>query len=212
MTAETEQLVHNLVFIPILLSSVVGVAVAIGKAFALRWARVFPERFLADADGLIARRQFEEARTLCRTQDSPSARLLLAALETPGAPRAVLKERVLEAGGRVTRDLERGLDALGTISTLGPLFGLLGTIVGMVLIFRRAAEAEGIATPQELAGGISTALYATVAGLLLGIVALILHRYFLARADRIAGGLEELAFRTIDRLQGDETPAAGDRP
>src|SRR5690606_20720331 len=92
--------------------------------------------------------------------------LLLSMLPDRGRSRVRLRERALESGARLARRLESGLDGLALIATLGPLFGLFGTVVGIVLVFERLAAGTGAASPRELAGGIGTALYTTIFGII----------------------------------------------
>jgi biopolymer transport protein ExbB len=98
----------------------------------------------------------------------------------------------------MVRELEYGLGGLALIATLGPLLGLLGTVVGIIMIFGQLTAAVGTASPQQLAGGIGTALYTTVVGLIVGVLALVSHRLIAARIDRIVADLERSTLEVIE--------------
>ncbi|MCB0221371.1 MAG: MotA/TolQ/ExbB proton channel family protein [Chrysiogenetes bacterium] len=186
--------------LPIALCSSVAMAFFFERLLALRRTKIFPEQFLVEFDDLLGRGAYEEAGTLCRKTDTPLSRVLLAATAHAGLPRAALKERIEEVGRRESVFLERGVAALATVGTISPMLGLLGTVVGMVLIFAQATGGAGIAAPEQLASGISTALYTTVLGLLVAIPSIISARYFQGKAESVALEIEIEAFRVMDQL------------
>ena len=97
-------------------------------------------------------------------------------------------------------ELERYLNALGTIAATTPLLGLLGTVIGMIKVFS-AITAVGVGDPQVLAGGISEALITTAAGLSVGIPSLMFHRYFLGKVNELTVAMEQDALRFMEVLQ-----------
>jgi biopolymer transport protein ExbB len=103
--------------------------------------------------------------------------------------------------GQVTHDLERYLTALGIIASVAPLLGLLGTVVGMIDVFS-ALMLEGAGNANVLAGGISTALITTAAGLSVAIPALIFHRFLLRRVDELVVGIEQESAKLVDIMHG----------
>ncbi len=121
--------------------------------------------------------------------------------------RRVMKDCMEEAGHKVAHDLERYLNALGTIAAVGPLLGLLGTVFGMIEIFSSMMK-HGAGDPASLAGGISVALITTAAGLTVAIPSLILHRYFERVVDEFVVSMEEEALKLIDVLHGDREEAS----
>ncbi|MEE4464829.1 MotA/TolQ/ExbB proton channel family protein, partial [Azotobacter chroococcum] len=102
----------------------------------------------------------------------------------------------------VIHELERYLNALGTIAGIAPLLGLLGTVLGMIEIFS-SFMGSGMANASQLAGGISTALITTAAGLFVAIPALFFHRYLQRRIDELVVGMEQEAIKLVEVLQGD---------
>lgn len=188
---------------PIVLASFVGLGFALERFAALREKKVLPRNFLIEFEDLIHRKAFEEARTLCRKTDAPLSRLLAVVAEHAGKPRAAIKERVQEMGQFESALLERGIGVVATVGSVSPLLGLLGTVVGMVLIFRQATGGDTLAAPEQLAAGISTALYTTVLGLAVAIPAVISARYLSGRAQILSGEMEEHALRFLDEVAAD---------
>ncbi len=95
------------------------------------------------------------------------------------------------------RRLDYGLGAIALIATFGPLFGLLGTVIGIAIVFDRLAGAGGVVSPGQLAGGIGTALYTTIAGLIVGIFALVTHRWLTTLEDEAVWQLEGIGQELI---------------
>jgi biopolymer transport protein ExbB len=180
-----------LTYLPILACSMIGLGITVYKWLQLRHSFVPTNPAMAAIADLIAQGDVEAAATRARTDPARGARLIEAALAAIRHPRNVVEQQVMFVGRRIAQEVEFGLGALALIASLGPLFGLLGTVVGIVLVFDRLA-AGGSATPAELAGGIGIALYTTILGLVVGILALVVHRYLTSRVDRVVVGLEEL--------------------
>jgi biopolymer transport protein ExbB len=199
-----ESWVRWLTFAPLFACSIVGMAITIQKWLEYRRPplprnlalHAWRERFQAG--------DLERAAREAEADESLGGRLLAVAIRSAGRPRQLLKEHLELAGGAAAADVEHGLGGLALLAALGPLFGLLGTVVGIVLVFNRLAATGGVASPAELAGGIGTALFTTIAGITVGILALIVHRYLSARADRIIGELESFALVAIDLVKGNE--------
>ena len=113
-----------------------------------------------------------------------------------------MKECIEEAASGVIHELERYLNALGTIAAMAPLLGLLGTVFGMIQIFGAFMD-NGLANPPMLAAGISKALITTAAGLLVAIPAVFFHRYLLRRVDELVIAMEQEAIKLVEVVQGD---------
>ncbi len=194
---------RSITFAPIVVCSVVGLGITVD-----RWREL--SRPVVPAPGTLDRlRELLEAGSpsaaaeLIQGEKCRGARLLEAALDASGRPRELVKERVELAGRAVVARLERGLGGLALLAALGPLFGLLGTVVGIVLIFDRLSTSGGVATPAELAGGIGTALFTTIAGIAVGILSLVFHRWFSSRVDRRVIELESFALAVVDVVAGE---------
>jgi biopolymer transport protein ExbB len=172
-------------FAPIVACSVVGFALALWKQRQLGRPNLLPPPVFVHLCDRLRSRDLDGASTLVRSESSRAARLIEPLLPLADGDPARVAARAGQLGAVHARELEHGLGALGLVATLGPLFGLLGTVVGITVVFDRLAGSAGVATPQQLAGGIGTALYTTIAGLVVGVLALVTHRYQAARVDRL---------------------------
>jgi biopolymer transport protein ExbB len=142
------------------------------------------------------------AKRLAELQEhSPLGRILATGLKHQKSPRDVMKEAIEETGRSVAHELERFLTTLGTIATVAPLMGLLGTVLGMIHMF--ASQAPGTGSPEALAQGISEALYNTALGLVVAIPAMIAYRHFRAKVDSLLVDMEQEAIKLVEQLHGD---------
>ncbi len=186
----------------LLFASVIAVALIIERSISLRAARVIPPSLL-DQVVAVYRRQGLSPEVVQRlSKDSPLGAVLAAGLRNLKSSRYVMKEAIEEAGRAAAHEHERFLTTLGTIATAAPLLGLFGTVIGMIEIFGAQSPASGT-NPQQLAHGISIALYNTAFGIALGIAALVSYRHFRARVDTFVVEMEQLASKLIDIVHGE---------
>ena len=185
--------------VPIGLASVIAMAALIERVVALRTSRIVPHGFGVEVTELLNQGRYPDALTLCRKSDSAVSRVVEVAILARGQARAQIKERLEEIGRREAAELERYSQVLGTIASVAPLLGLLGTVWGMILTFDVIQE-EGLGGVANLAGGISQALITTMAGLSVGIPTLIAYRWVLSRADELVLEMEEISLSVLDRL------------
>lgn len=195
--------------VPILLCSVTATAIVIERFWALRRSVIMPDNLVTQIWQLNRHRQLNDDRITEIREGSALGRMLAAGLINRFHSREVMKEAIQDTGRQVVADLERYLNTLGTIAAVTPLLGLLGTVIGMIDVFGVIVQA-GVGNPGVLAGGISKALITTAAGLSVAIPALMFHRYFNGRVDKIIIGMEEQALRLIEVMKG-EREAGEDR-
>jgi biopolymer transport protein ExbB len=190
--------------IPLVLCSVVALALIVERFLTLRAAKVAPSR-LVDEVISVTRASLPTADTIQKLADnSVLGQVLAQGLQTATDGR-INEERLragLEAAGRqAVHELERNLNALGTIASAAPLFGLLGTVIGMIEIFAASsATTTGSGDPQALAHGISVALYNTAFGLMVAIPSLMAHRHFRVKVDGFALQMEQSADKLAQHL------------
>jgi biopolymer transport protein ExbB len=139
-------------------------------------------------------------------QSSPLGQLLAAGLANRRAGRDIVKENIEDCGRHVVHELERYLSPLGTIASISPLLGLLGTVIGMIKVFA-AITASGVGNPGVLAGGISEALITTAAGLSVAIPALIGYRYLRGRIDGLVVEMEKETMHFLETLMAHQGSA-----
>ena len=175
--------------VPIGLCSVAAFGICLERLWALTASRAAPGSLLADVGRELqgGRIELDALAGLCRS--SFLGVIFLAGLENAHRGRDAMKESMEEAANGVVHDMERYLTALGTIASISPLLGLLGTVVGMIRIFT-ALVGSGIGDPNVFAAGISEALVTTAVGLGVAITALIFHRYLLRKVDDLVVTME----------------------
>jgi biopolymer transport protein ExbB len=187
--------------LPIILCSVVAVAIIIERMWTLQPRRVLPTGLATRVWEWARDRQLDQKHLDILAANSPMGQVLAAGLASRHQDREVLKEKVQDTGRHVVHELERYLNTLGTIAAITPLLGLLGTVIGMVKVFT-AITTAGVGNPGVLAGGISEALITTAAGLSVAIPTLIAYRYLRGRVDALVVEMEKEAMKLIDALHG----------
>jgi biopolymer transport protein ExbB len=185
----------------LLAASIIAVALIIERSVSLRATKIIPPR-LFDRVVEVYRRQGVSEEVLDRlAKDSPLGTVLAAGLRNHKSSRYVMKEAIEEAGRAVAHDLERFLTTLGTIATASPLLGLFGTVIGMIEIF--ASQSPTGSNPQQLAHGISIALYNTAFGIAIAIPSLVFYRHYKNKVDTFVVEMELLASKLIDIIHGE---------
>ena len=185
----------------LLAASIIAVALIIERAISLSTKKIIPPT-LFDQVVDVYRRQGVSEEVLQRlAQDSPLGTVLAAGLRNHRSSRYVMKEAIEEAGRSVAHDLERFLTTLGTIATAAPLLGLFGTVIGMIEIF--GSQSPTGSNPQQLAHGISIALYNTAFGLAIAIPSLVFYRHYKNKVDTFVVEMELLASKLVDLLHGE---------
>lgn len=185
--------------IPILLCLIATIVIGIERYWVLNPSKIAPRALLVQVWSWIKNNQIDAAKLRELKQASPLGRILAAGLSNSHHGRKVMKDSIREAVNQVIHDLERYTSALGTISNVAPLLGLLGSVFGMIETFN-AITLKGSGNASVLAGGIAVALSATAAGLVVAIPATIMHRYFLRRIDSLVVIIEEEAIKLVDAL------------
>ena len=185
----------------LLLASVIAVALIIERTISLRAKKIVPPTLLDQVVG-VYKRQGLSAEVIDRlSKDSPLGAVLAAGLRNLKSSRYVMKEAIEEAGRAVAHDLERFLTTLGTIATAAPLLGLFGTVIGMIEIF--GSQSPTGTNPQQLAHGISIALYNTAFGIAIAIPSLIFYRHYKNKVDTLIVEMELLASKLVDTIHGE---------
>lgn len=185
---------------PLLFASVVAVALIIERLITLRRSKVVPSGLLESVIGDYRQGGINIDMLNRLNAHSPLGRVLAAGLRNVRSSREVMKESIEEAGRGVTHELERFLTSLGTIASISPLMGLFGTVVGMIEIF--GSQTPTGANPQQLAHGISVALYNTGFGLLIAIPSMIFFRHFRALVDSFVVDMEQQAIKLVEVVHG----------
>ena len=188
---------------PLLLASVIAVALIIERGITLRSSRIIPPTLLEQVLTVYQRQGVSDDVLTKLAKDSPLGEVLAAGLRNHRSSRYVMKEAVEEAGRTVAHELERFLTTLGTIATASPLLGLFGTVIGMIEIF--GSQAPAGTNPAQLAHGISVALYNTAFGIGIAIPSLIFYRHYKNKVDGLVVDMEQQAAKLIDIVHGERS-------
>lgn len=188
---------------PLLICSVLSLAIILERLWFLRTRRVIPTQLVArvrawDEAGALDASILDKLRA-----GSPLGRILAAGLANRQQDREAMKESIEEVGRHEVHDLERFLNALGTIAVITPLLGLLGTVIGMIKVFE-VITALGIGDPGVLAAGISEALITTATGLTIAIPSLMFYRYFRGRVEALVVTMEREALNLLEATHGEQ--------
>jgi biopolymer transport protein ExbB len=189
----------GVMMIPIIFCSIVAIAIVIERFWTLSPARIAPRNALADLWAKLRHNQLDAAQLRELRMSSPLGQILAAGLVNAKAGRAVMTESIELAASHVVHDMERYLSTLGTIAAISPLLGLLGTVLGMIEVFSDIMTL-GTGNANVLAGGISTALITTAAGLSVGIPALLFYRLLVRRVEGLVVELERESIKLVDAL------------
>lgn len=178
---------------------ILGLAVAIERIIALNLASTNTEKLLADVKGALLNGGVEKARELCATVPGPVASIfaqgLLRAKEGPEA----VEKSILQYGSVEMGKLEKGLSWVSLFIALAPMFGFMGTVIGMIGAFDKIAIADDISA-SIVADGIKVALLTTVAGLIVAVILQILYNYCIHKIDAIVNEMEEASISFVDTL------------
>jgi biopolymer transport protein ExbB len=192
---------------PLLLASIIAVALIIERSLSLREKKIVPPNLLGEVV-TVYRHQGITPDVLDKlARDSPLGQVLSAGLRNVNSPRDVMKEAIEEAGGSAAHDLDRFLTTLGTIASAAPLLGLFGTVIGMIEIF--GSQGPTGTNPQQLAQGISIALYNTAFGIGIAVPSLIFFRHFRGKVDGFVVEMERSAAKLVDIVHGERTDFKG---
>ena len=187
---------------PLIVCSIVALALVIERFSSLRTIRVAPPRLLDEVISVSAK-----SLPAPEVVNKLAANSVLGVVLASGLRAVIGEPRITEEGLRIAFEtagrhavhrLERYLNTLGTIASAAPLLGLLGTVIGMIEIFGSQSPTGG--NPEQLAHGISVALYNTAFGLIIAIPTLMFYRYFRGRIDEYAVELEQAAERMVPHL------------
>ncbi len=184
--------------LPILICCFVSMAITFERLWSLSPTKIAPPNLIAEVWLSLKKDEFDTKKLKSLKDSSPLGYIMASGL-THSQSKDEMKAGMEEAASHVIHDLERYLSSLGTIASITPLLGLLGTTIGMIKVFSEIMI-KGTGDAQVLAGGISEALITTAAGLFVAIPSLVLYRYFQRRIDGIVVQLEQHSGKLVDAL------------
>ncbi len=186
--------------IPIILCLVVAIWVFFERLIAIRKASRIEGNFMSIIRDNIVTGNVTAARNLARNTNNPVARVIDKGLQRIGKPIDAIEKSMENTGRLEIYKLERNLSILSIIAGIAPMFGFLGTIVGMLQLFYKV-NATGEFTPAAMAGGIYTKLITSASGLIIGLLAYVAYNFLNAQVDKTSNKMEESAAEFVDILQ-----------
>ena len=186
---------------PLLLCSVIALAIIGERMWSLRQSAVMPRGLLNRVLQEYRQNGVTPEMLTRLSSESPLGQIFAAVLRNLQSDIAIMKEAIEEAGRAVAIELERFLTSLGTIAAIAPLLGLFGTVIGMIEIF--GAQTPQGTNPLVLAHGISIALYNTAFGLVVAVPAMIFYRYYRAKVDALLVDMELQGIKLVEIAHGE---------
>ena len=187
--------------LPIIVCSVVALAIIVERLWSLQMRRVLPKHLVAQVWRWEKVHQLNDENLRDLQASSPLGSILAAGILNRYQSRDIMKESIEDTGRHIVHELERYLNSLGTIAAITPLLGLLGTVIGMIKVFATITT-QGVGNPGALAGGISEALLTTAAGMSVAIPTLMFFRYFRGRVRMLVLRMEQEAMTMIEIMHG----------
>lgn len=191
----------GILMLPILICSVIAMAIIAERFWSLQINKICPRNLVAQVwdwnrKGILDAKRIQELK-----RGSQLGRVLASGLVNRHHERHIMKESIEEVGRHIVHELGRFLTTLGTIASITPLLGLLGTVIGMIKVFT-VITTGGLGDPAVLAEGISVALITTAAGLTVAIPSLMFYRYFQGKIDEIVITMEQEALKMVEVMHG----------
>jgi biopolymer transport protein ExbB len=184
---------------PLIVLSIVAATIFFERLWTLQERRVIPHELTDKIWKLVESGQINDKHVAALAQNSALGQVLAAGLANRHRPREFVKEAIEDTGRHVVHELERFLNLLGTIASVSPLLGLLGTVIGIITAFNAITQA-GVGDPRALSGGIGQALITTAAGLVVAIPSLMGYRYLRGRVESLVVGMEKEALKLVKAL------------
>ncbi len=183
----------------VLLILILGLAIAIERIFYLSFADTNTDKLLEEVEGALEEGGVEEAKELLRNKKGPIASIFYEGLERMDEGVDAAEKAVVSYGNVQVGNLEKNVSWLALFIALAPMFGFMGTVIGMIEAFDKI-EAAGDMQPSLVAGGIKIALLTTVFGLIVAIILQIFYNFIIAKIDSIVNKMEDASISLVDML------------
>lgn len=189
----------GIVMIPLILCSIISLAILIEKIITLRRKKVIIPEIVSVIDNIKSPADIDLALSICEKNRGVFSNVVQIGLKNSNLPKDEMREMFVDQGRQEVRTLERGLGILETIAAIAPLLGLLGTVTGMIKVFD-VITIQGVGQAKALSGGISEALITTVVGLSIGIPTLVFYNYFTIKAENLILDIENYSNKLEKKL------------
>jgi len=170
------------------------------RFFAIKTASKIDENFMNQIKDFISNGKLESANALCKSKNTPTARLIGKGISRIGKPLDDINKAIETAGKLEVYQLEKNVSVLATIAGVAPMIGFLGTVIGMIIAIHEIANAGGQIDIKLLSDGLYTAMTTTVAGLIVGIIGYITFNHLVVRTDKVVYQMEAKSVEFLDLL------------
>lgn len=189
------------IMVPIALCSIIAVYIIVERYFAIRKSSKDDPNFMNNIRDFISNGNIDAARSLCRNTDSPTARMIEKGIARIGKPLNDIEKAIENIGNIEVVKMEKGLSLLATVAGAAPMLGFLGTVTGMIKAFYNMSKAGKTIDISLLSGGMYEAMVTTVAGLIVGIFALVAYNLLSAMVQKVVFKMENSSIEFMDLLQ-----------
>lgn len=189
------------IMIPIFLCSFFAIYVTVERYLTYRKFDKNPQVFLDKIKSYVVQGDIKSAQMQCEQVDTPFSRMISKGLSKIGTPLNSIEASIENVGKIEVYGLEKNLALLASIAALGPMLGFLGTVTGMIQAFIAISQEEGTISPKLLSAGMYEAMVTTVAGLIVGIIALAAYNYLVGKLQRIIYQMEFASIEFLELLQ-----------
>ncbi len=183
----------------VLLTLILGLAIAIERIIYLSFADTNTDKLLNEVENALEEGGVEEAKELLRNKKGPIASIFYEGLERMDEGVDAAEKAVISYGNVQVGQLEKNVSWLALFIALAPMFGFMGTVIGMIQAFDKI-EAAGDMQPSLVAGGIKVALLTTVFGLIVAIILQVFYNFIIAKIDSIVNKMEDASISLVDML------------
>lgn len=170
------------------------------RFFAIKTASKIDENFMNQIKDYISNGKLESANALCKSKNTPTARLIGKGVSRIGKPLDDISKAIETAGKLEVYQLEKNVSVLATIAGVAPMIGFLGTVIGMIIAIHEIANAGGQIDIKLLSDGLYTAMTTTVAGLIVGIIGYITYNHLVVKTDKVVYQMEAKSVEFLDLL------------
>ena len=189
------------IMVPLFVLSIVAIYIWVERFSAIQKASKINPSFMGNIKKAVSEGQFDEAKKICQTEDSPTSRMISKGVSRLGRPLEDISTAIENVGKLEVSTMEKNLSILATIAGAAPMIGFLGTVLGMMDTFHQMASGgNGGIQIEDLSSGIMYAMATTVAGLIVGIIAYLGYNLLVSKVDKVVHNMEDKALEFMDLL------------
>jgi biopolymer transport protein ExbB len=184
---------------PIALLLVISIYLVVERLLVISKASKKNENLVLSLKEMIHNGNIENARTMCKNLNTPESTMLEQGVSRIGKPIEEIREAMNKSGSNEITKLEKNLNVLSIIGRIAPMFGFVGTIIGVITIFRKISQ-SGTVEIVQISDGLYQKMVSSAGGLVVGVIAFIFYYWLNARIDKLAHRMEDTQIKFLDML------------